>query len=69
MARVWFNKTYSNVRVVLELIRQGDAAGEFQKAAATPAAHRDHGAAQGVHRLLESGAPRGLRWTRARIKD
>lgn len=29
MARVWFNKTFSNVRAVLELIRQGDAAGEF----------------------------------------
>lgn len=30
MARVWFNKTFSNVRAVLELIRQGDTAGEFR---------------------------------------
>jgi hypothetical protein len=29
MTRVWFNRTLSNVRVVLDLIRQGDAAGEF----------------------------------------
>lgn len=29
MTRVWFNRTFSNVRAVLELIRQGDAAGEF----------------------------------------
>lgn len=30
MARVWFNKTFSNVRPVFELIRQGDTAGEFR---------------------------------------
>jgi len=29
MTRVWFNRTFSNVRAVLDLIRQGDAAGEF----------------------------------------
>ncbi len=30
MTRIWFNRTFSNVRTVLELIRQGDAAGEFR---------------------------------------
>ncbi|WP_295402051.1 ATP-grasp domain-containing protein [uncultured Thiocystis sp.] len=29
MTRVWFNRTFSNVRAVFELIRQGDEAGEF----------------------------------------
>ena len=29
MTRVWFNKTFSNVRAVFDLIRQGDEAGEF----------------------------------------
>ena len=29
MTRVWFNRTFSNVRAVLDLIRRGDAAGEF----------------------------------------
>lgn len=29
MTCVWFNRTFSNVRAVLDLIRQGDAAGEF----------------------------------------
>ncbi|ADC63500.1 ATP-grasp domain-containing protein [Allochromatium vinosum] len=30
MTRVWFNRTFSNVRAVLDLIRRGDAAGEFR---------------------------------------
>lgn len=29
MTRVWFNRNFSNVRAVLDLIRRGDAAGEF----------------------------------------
>lgn len=29
MTRVWFNRTFSSVRTVLDLIRQGDQAGEF----------------------------------------
>lgn len=29
MTRVWFNRTFSNVRTLFELIRQGDADGEF----------------------------------------
>lgn len=29
MTRVWFNRTLSNVRAVLDLIRRGDATGEF----------------------------------------
>lgn len=28
--RVWFNKTFSNIHAVLELIRHGDTAGEFE---------------------------------------
>ncbi|QIK38736.1 hypothetical protein GWK36_12945 [Caldichromatium japonicum] len=30
MICVWFNRTFSNVRAVFELIRQGDSAGEFR---------------------------------------
>ncbi|MBK1700673.1 ATP-grasp domain-containing protein [Thiococcus pfennigii] len=30
MARVWFNRTFSNVRALLELIRRGDSAGEHE---------------------------------------
>jgi biotin carboxylase len=29
MPRVWFNKTFSNVCALFDLVRQGDAAGEF----------------------------------------
>ncbi|AGA90864.1 biotin carboxylase [Thioflavicoccus mobilis 8321] len=30
MARVWFNRTFSNVRALLDLIRHGDSGGEHQ---------------------------------------
>jgi biotin carboxylase len=30
MYRIWFNRTFSNVRTLFELIRQGDAAGTYQ---------------------------------------
>ena len=31
MTRIWFNRTFSNVRALFDLIRQGDEAGEFHR--------------------------------------
>ncbi|MGQ9659656.1 MAG: ATP-grasp domain-containing protein [Thermochromatium sp.] len=38
MTRVWFNRTFSDVRAVLDLIRRGDAAGEFHLVCTHPEA-------------------------------
>lgn len=55
MIRVWFNRTFSNVRAALDLIRRGDAAGEFQLVCTHPQPTFPGFAAAHEHALEPSG--------------